>query len=221
MMFLLMVAEGVDVAVFIRRSDGDFTLGKVFIYRQFHSGSPHLPGEFDHLFVVAVALHAELLCNPADLLRYLLLHEVHAHGDEGHPCTGSHTVVTVRDQVPTKDTVDDSEAHLHEGHGVVLESLKRLAGGVVSKPASQSQTVLECDHSPDGGESDEAEVGRLHGRPTLPVGEQESSSEDEGEDEDEVDHDGDHDQVSGHVPLLPNLVKGQTFGPPVNARRQL
>ena len=68
-MFLFLMTEGVDVAVFISRGDGDLAL----------------PGELHHLLVVPVALHAELLGDPAHLLRYLLPHEVHAHRDEGHP----------------------------------------------------------------------------------------------------------------------------------------
>merc|ERR1712110_1296934 len=117
MFLLLPMSEGVHVAVLISRRDGHMAL----------------PGELHHLLVVAVALHAELLSHPAHLLRDLLLHEVHAHRDQGHP----------------KDTVDHSEAHLHEGHRVMLEPLESLAWGVVPEA--------------DGGEGDETEVRGLYG----------------------------------------------------------
>ena len=50
-----------------------------------YQDSTNLSGQLHHLLVVAVALHAELLRHPAHLLRYLLLHQVHTHRDQGHP----------------------------------------------------------------------------------------------------------------------------------------
>ena len=85
----------------------------------------------------------------------------------------------------TEDAVDHSEAHLHEGHWVVLESLKGLTRRIVSEPAANTQTSGPDSKrwiSPDSGQGDETEVRRLYGRPAFPVSEQESSREDEGED---------------------------------------
>ena len=107
----------------------------------------------------------------------MLLHEVHAHGEQSH----------------AEDAVGDGEHHLHGGDRVVLEAVERLDRSVVAEA--------------DGGQGDEAEVGGSGGRPALPGGEEDRADEDEAEDEHEVDHDGDHHQVGRHVPLLADLVE--------------
>ena len=68
-----------------------------------------------------------------------------------------------------KWAIEDREAHLHRGHGVVFEPIERLHGGVVAKA--------------DGGEGDEAEVGGSGGGP-------------DGDDDDDGGGDDDPDQPS-------------------------
>ena len=89
--------------------------------------------------------------------------------------------------------MEDREAHLHRGHGVVFEPIERLHGGVVAKA--------------DGCEGDEAEVGGSGGGPALPRGKEDGAHEDEAEDEHQVHHDRNHDQVRWHVTFLPNLIE--------------
>merc|ERR1719430_206389 len=62
-------------------------------------GLLHLPlnAEFDNLLIIAIPRHAQLGSHPGNLLHDLLLHEVHAHGEQGH----------------AEDAVGDSEDHLH------------------------------------------------------------------------------------------------------------
>ena len=83
----------------------------------------------------AAEMYDDNIVTMIHLLHDLLLHEVHAHGEQGH----------------AEYAVGHCEHHLHGSHGVVLEPVERLDGGVVAKA--------------DGSKGDKAEVGGGGGRP--------------------------------------------------------
>ena len=83
----------------------------------------------------ALVMYDDNIVMMIHLLHNLLLHEVHAHGEQRH----------------AKYAIGHCEHHLHGSHGVVLKPVERLDGGVVAEA--------------DGGEGDKAEVGGGGGRP--------------------------------------------------------
>ena len=141
LMLVFLFTITVDIAILVRWRHVHFALENCkwdnILHASFHDWLLHLSGYFDNLLIVAISLHAKLLGNPRHFLHNLLLHQVHAHGQQGHPWI--RTEWTKLSNLPifiallTKNAIGHSKAHFHQSNGILTESQECLLWVQVAK----------------------------------------------------------------------------------------